>query len=169
MATPPVAPRDEDVLAVIRRHPNGATLEQIEKELSPAPQRRMLQYSVRVLEEHHKIANVGTARAPVYRVSADLSAPDAAVTPAASAAASPARQPMSAQPSAAASGPAVEQRLGATAIAVDPEQVNELADLIIAAHVPDVAVKPYIRQAARGLPNPSEFIAAVEAELARRR
>jgi hypothetical protein len=31
-----------------------------------------------------------------------------------------------------------------------------------------VAVKPYIRQAAIGLPKPNEFIAAVLAELARR-
>lgn len=60
-------------------------------------------------------------------------------------------------------------RLGATSIAVNSEQVNELVDLIIAAHVPAVAIKPYIRQAAQGLPNPNEFIAAVEAELARRR
>ena len=169
MATPPVAPRDEDVLAVIRRYPHGATLEQIEKGLSPAPQRRMLQYSVGVLEEHHKIVNVGTPRAPVYRVSADEPASGATVTPSALAAASPARQTVSAQPSAAAASPAADQRLGATAIAVDPEQVQELADLIIAANVPSVAVKPYIRQAARGLPNPNEFIAAVEAELARRR
>jgi hypothetical protein len=46
--------------------------------------------------------------------------------------------------------------------------MTELVDLIIAAMVPPVAVKPYIRQAAQGLPNPDDFIAAALAELARR-
>lgn len=156
---------------MIRRYPNGATIEQIETELRPAPQRRMLQYTLGVLEEQKAIVNVGTPRAPVYRVAANGSAAGAPVAPATPAATSTAqaRQPMAAQASAAAPAPAVEQRLGATAIGVDPEQVNELVDLIIAAHIPAVAVKPYIRQAAYGLPNPNEFIAAVNAALARRR
>jgi hypothetical protein len=47
--------------------------------------------------------------------------------------------------------------------------MTELVDLIIAAMVPAVAVKPYIRQAARGLPNADDFVAAALAELARRR
>jgi hypothetical protein len=41
--------------------------------------------------------------------------------------------------------------------------VTELVDLIIA------AMEPYIRQAAQGLPNPDDFVAAALAELARRR
>ncbi len=167
MATPPIAPRNEDVLAVIRRHPTGATVEQIETELSPAPQRRMLQYSLGLLEEQKQIVNVGTPRAPVYRLAIAAPAPVAPPAPAASAvpAATPARPPVATPPPAPAPAAVVEQRLGATAIAVNPELVKELVDLIRAAHLPAVAIKPYIRQAAFGLPNPNEFIAAVEAAL----
>lgn len=166
MATPSVGPRNEDVLAVIRRYPAGVTLEQIESELSPTPVRRALQYCVGVLEDQRKIVNVGTPRAPVYRatVSAPTAAAGASATPAV-----PAAEPASqATTSPRVAAPVVEQRLGATSIAVDPKQVTELVDLIRAAHIPPVAIKPYIRQAAYGLPNPNEFIAAVEAELARR-
>lgn len=146
------APQTDDVLAAIRRHPDGVTLAQLEQELSPQPQRRLLQYALGLLEEQRQIVNVGTTRNPQYRV--------AGVTPGGSVVVAPATP--------AVQSPVAEQRLGATAMGVDREQVKELVDLIIAARVPSVAVKPYIRQAARGLANADDFVAAALAELNRR-
>jgi hypothetical protein len=163
MATPQIAPTNEDVLAVLRRHPDGATPAQIEQELSPRPELRMLQYTVGVMAEQRQIVNVGTTRAPRYRVGDLAPGVSAAVAPA-----TPVRRPTVVQAPQPVPSPVAEQRLGATAIGVDQEQVTELVDLIIAARVPAVGVKPYVRQAARGLPNANEFVAAVLAELTRR-
>lgn len=51
MAVPQTAPRNEGMLAVIRRHPDGVALAQLEQELTPPQQRRMLQYAVGLMAE----------------------------------------------------------------------------------------------------------------------
>jgi hypothetical protein len=123
----------------------------------------MPQYAVGVMEEQRQIVNVGTTRSPQYRVADVTPAVTVPVAPATPVSRSADTQPTPPVPSLVA-----EQRLGAMSIGVDGEQVKELVDLIIAAQVPPLVVKPYIRQTARGLPNPDDFIAAAHAELGRR-
>jgi hypothetical protein len=60
--------RLEDIIAIVARFPEGATLEEIEGQLNPPVPRRTLQYWLSLLSEQGSIVVSGTAVTQRYRL-----------------------------------------------------------------------------------------------------